>query len=573
MAYTVLARKYRSRTFDEVVGQEPIATTLVNSITAARIHHGYLFTGTRGVGKTSMARILAKALNCLKADGPTTKPCLECDSCKGIAEGQDIDVVEIDAASNTGVDNIRELRANTAFRPARARFKIYIIDEVHMLSTGAFNALLKTLEEPPDHVKFILATTEIQKVPATIRSRCQCFNFRNIGADEIAGVVTKIAADEGTAMDDAVAKRIARLANGSMRDALSLLDQLISVSPKRVSADVLDEILPPAQDEQVFALLQCAAAGDAAAALAKVDEILASGRGLESLCTDAIEVARSLMLIRACGIDAPMVDVPAGGRDSYKTLSAAFELSQFVQMIAMLEELRRNVRFSGSGRALTDAVVVRLSHMKQWTALETLLARAAGNADPIEKKKTLTSVVPMPASIAPAARTAEPAFVVTDPRVVEQPPSAAAAIESRSYAITPEPRAQTGRPNLASEPRAQASGVTRSTSTPAPSESPHSLALGVRTDDLAPAPDRVDFDTTALEPSDDGDDDTPDSPAATSPRTADLRPMALPVSAEMRAKIMHDPVVTQALDLFDGMIVNMQRIVHAAPAVPTDDSE
>ena len=177
MSYRVLARAYRSRTFEEIVGQEAIAATLRNAIASARVHHGYLFTGTRGVGKTSMARILAKALNCLASEGPTVTPCCRCASCIAVAEGEDVDVVEIDAASNTGVDNIRDLRGNAAFRPARARFKVYIIDEVHMLSTGAFNALLKTLEEPPAHAIFVLATTEIDKVPATIKSRCLLFEF------------------------------------------------------------------------------------------------------------------------------------------------------------------------------------------------------------------------------------------------------------------------------------------------------------------------------------------------------------------------------------------------------------
>ena len=387
MAYTVLARKYRSRTFDEVIGQEPIATTLVNAIKTARIHHGYLFTGTRGVGKTSMARILAKALNCLEADAPTAKPCCQCDACLAIAEGQDIDVVEIDAASNTGVDNIRELRGNTAYRPARARFKIYIIDEVHMLSTGAFNALLKTLEEPPEHVKFILATTELQKVPATIQSRCQRFIFRNIGPDPIARRLGEIAKAEGAKTEPVALRRIAGLANGSMRDALSILDQLLSVSPKKLTAKLLDEILPPAQDEQVFALLQHVAAGELATVLTDVDSILGQGRGLDMLCHDCVETIRSLMLVRICGSDAPLVDLPAGARDDYAKLSQEFELSQYVQMIAMLEELRRNVRFSGAGRALADALLVRLTRMREWASIEQLLGQLPADIKTTDEKK------------------------------------------------------------------------------------------------------------------------------------------------------------------------------------------
>jgi DNA polymerase-3 subunit gamma/tau len=388
MAYTVLARKYRSRTFEEVIGQEPIATTLVNAIKTGRIHHGYLFTGSRGVGKTSMARILAKALNCQKYEAPTVTPCCECDVCRSIAEGQDVDVLEIDAASNTGVDNIRELRSNTAYRPARARFKVYIIDEVHMLSTGAFNALLKTLEEPPEHVKFILATTEVQKVPATIQSRCQRFNFRNIPAEAIARRLAEIAAAEGAQVEEAVVQRVARLAAGSMRDALSILDQLLSVSPKKLQIKVLDEILPPPQNERVVTLLEHAAAGDAAAVLTELDGLLSAGYGLEVFCNDAIEVVRTLLLLRTCGPDANMVDIPAGGRDQYLQLSQRFEVSHYVQMIGMLEELRRSVRYSGVGRALTEVVMVRFARMREWASIEQLLRQLPPDqGGPAEKKK------------------------------------------------------------------------------------------------------------------------------------------------------------------------------------------
>jgi len=401
MAYTVLARKYRSRTFEEVIGQEPIATTLVNAIKTGRIHHGYLFTGSRGVGKTSMARILAKALNCLKAEEPTVSPCCACEACLAIAEGQDIDVIEIDAASNTGVDNIRELRSNTAYRPARSRFKVYIIDEVHMLSTGAFNALLKTLEEPPEHVKFILATTEVQKVPPTIQSRCQRFNFRNIPPEAIARRLAEIAAAEGAQAEEAALRRVARLAGGSMRDALSILDQLLSVSPESITAAVLDEILPPAQDEQVLTLLRHAAAGDVAAVLADVDGMLSQGRGLEVFCNDLIESVRTLMLVRACGPQTSLVDLPAGDRAEYARLSAQFELSQYVQMIAMLEELRRNVRFSGAGRALADAVAVHLARLREWSPIEDLIARLPAERAPAEEKKALS---PAPRPVVGAGR-------------------------------------------------------------------------------------------------------------------------------------------------------------------------
>ncbi len=379
MAYRVLARAYRSATFDEVVGQETVATTLKNAIKSGRVHHGYLFTGTRGVGKTSMARILAKALNCLASDGPTATPCLKCDSCTAVAEGQDIDVVEIDAASNTGVDNIRELRSNSTLRPARSRFKIYIIDEVHMLSTGAFNALLKTLEEPPPHVKFILATTESHKVPATIQSRCQRFDFRAIDSSQMAKHLAQIAKSEGIEAEEAVLKRVARLANGSMRDALSLLDKLLSYDPKRLTAETVNEVIPPAHDELSAAVMEAVAKNDPSAALQALDQALQTGRTVERFCDHLIDHVRTLMVARVCGAETDLVDVSDASRTALAQQAAEFDPPTYVYMIALLEELRRNVRSSGAARALADAAIVRLAMSKQFTDIRSLIEKAAGS--------------------------------------------------------------------------------------------------------------------------------------------------------------------------------------------------
>ncbi len=373
MSYRVLARAYRSSTFDEVVGQDAVATTLKNAILGGRVHHGYLFTGTRGVGKTSMARILAKALNCLAFDDATATPCLECDSCKAVAEGEDVDVVEIDAASNTGVDNIRELRSNATLRPARARFKIYIIDEVHMLSSGAFNALLKTLEEPPSHVKFILATTESHKVPATIQSRCQRFDFRAIDVDAITSHLERITESEKIEAEDGVLRRVARLANGSMRDALSILDKLLSYDAKRLTREVTDEVIPPPHDELSLAIIDRVSENDAGGALKALDDALQTGRTVEQFCTHLIEHLRTLMILNVCGPETDLIDVSSSMRETLVEQSARFDGPTFVYMITLLEELRRSVKSSGAARALADAAVVRLAMSTSFSDINTLI--------------------------------------------------------------------------------------------------------------------------------------------------------------------------------------------------------
>ena len=375
MSYTVLARRYRSGSFEEVVGQEAIARTLRNALATDRVAHAYLFTGTRGVGKTTMARILAKALNCLSSEGPTPEPCGQCDSCERIAGGEDIDVLEIDGASNTGVDHIRDLRQNAIYRPARSRFKVYIIDEVHMLSTSAFNALLKTLEEPPEHVKFILATTEPNKVPATIQSRCQRFDFRNLSVEEIAGQLETVLAGEGVKAQEGVTRRVARLARGSMRDALSLLDQLLSMATGEVTAELLRELTGEPETARVEALAGALAAGEAGGVLRAANEAFDAGLGPEVVAEALQEYLRDLMVLRTCGWDTEMVEAQGEAREAMRGQAQQFDEATLVYQISVLEEVRRALKGGGSGRALLEAALVRLSRAERFSDTRALLEK------------------------------------------------------------------------------------------------------------------------------------------------------------------------------------------------------
>ena len=337
-AYTVLARRYRSQNFDELVGQEAIVQTLKNAIKSNRVAHAFLFTGTRGVGKTSAARILAKAINCpnRSKDG---NPCGKCETCKAISRGEDIDVIEIDGASNNSVDQIRELRQSAGIRPARSPYKIYIIDEVHMLSTGAFNAqLLKTLEEPPEHVKFIFATTDIHKVPATIISRCQRFDFKNIPTPRIAAHLKEIVKDEGSIADKDAILRIARLGNGSMRDALSILDRVLSMGEKKITDKILEDLLGRPPTAAIAQLIESIANGDAAAAITRADALLKEGMGVEQVLSEIIDFLRNLMLVATCGKETELLDVPTESRAAYTGLATKFDAPTLVHLIALCEQ-------------------------------------------------------------------------------------------------------------------------------------------------------------------------------------------------------------------------------------------
>jgi DNA polymerase-3 subunit gamma/tau len=403
MAYTVLARRYRSSNFDQVIGQDHVAQTLKKAIRTGRIAHAYLFCGTRGVGKTSMARILAKALNCQSFPGPTDTPCGTCDSCQAIARGEDIDVIEIDAASNTGVDNVRDVISNAAYRPVRGRFKIFIIDEVHMLSKQAFNALLKTLEEPPEHVKFILATTEPEKLPATILSRCQRYDFRNISAREIAGHLKEICKQEKIDADDDALLLVAKAGCGSMRDALSLLDRLLSVGEKHVNVELVEQLLGLPKAQVLFDLAEGIAAADVPLTLTRADAIVQSGMSVDSLLSALVDHLHNLLILRTCGSSSDLVEVPGLAKAEMDVQAKKFDAAVLVQDIAILEELRRTVRQSQAGRALLDATLVRLALADQFASVGQLLANLdspdgaavePGPAGPALKKNSIELIPP-----------------------------------------------------------------------------------------------------------------------------------------------------------------------------------
>ncbi len=434
MSYTVLARRYRSGNFDEVVGQAHIAQTLKKAIESGRIAHAYLFCGTRGTGKTSTARILAKALNCEKFDKPTTEPCGKCESCLAIARGDDIDVIEIDAASNTGVDNVRDLIANSQFHPARSRFKVYIIDEVHMLSKSAFNALLKTLEEPPSHVKFILATTEPEKVLPTILSRCQRYDFRNIPTREIADHLKDVCKKEKIKADEDALLMIAKAGAGSMRDALSLLDRLLSVGEKSLTTEMIEQLLGLPKTQLVFDLAQSIGSGDVKSVLTKVETITAQGLSVDTLIGSLVDHLRNLLILRTCGPDTNLVEAPGLSIEQLVEQANQFEPAVLTQDITILEELRRQIRVSQAGRALLDATLVRLALADQFSSIGQLLTGGNGAgprpaaAANIQKKKFEPVTV--------ASRTViSPPTVAANARVaVESPVSEAATASATAVA-------------------------------------------------------------------------------------------------------------------------------------------
>ncbi len=373
--YTVLARKYRSQDFNSLIGQDVLVKTLTTAINTGRIAHAYIFTGIRGTGKTSTARILAKALNCLSSDGPTATPCGVCENCRAIAAGQHIDVMEIDAASHTGVDNIRDILDAAQYRPTNGRYKVYIIDEVHMLSTAAFNALLKTLEEPPAHVIFILATTEIRRVPVTILSRCQRFDLVRVPVDTLKSHFAWIANQEKIDLSDAANELLARAADGSVRDGLSLLDQAIAQTGGHVDEQAVMSMLKRADRNVVVDFMDVILSGDTAKALDMIDSIYTNGADLTMLLSDMMEWTHwaTRMHQSVNSGDGSNSPYTADQRERIKKIDARISLNTLSRIWQVMVAAVSEMQMSGNQKQCFDMLVVRMMHIADMPSIPDIL--------------------------------------------------------------------------------------------------------------------------------------------------------------------------------------------------------
>lgn len=415
MSYTALYRKFRPDNFDDVKGQDHIVTTLTNQIKANRIGHAYLFCGTRGTGKTTVAKILAKAVNC---EHPVNgSPCNECAMCKAIQAGTAMNVIEIDAASNNGVDNIREIREEVAYRPTEGKYKVYIIDEVHMLSTGAFNALLKTLEEPPSYVIFILATTEAHKIPITILSRCQRYDFHRISIDTIAARLSELLTAEGVEAEEKAVRYVAKKGDGSMRDALSLLDQCISFYLGQVlTYDKVLDVLG-AVDAEVFSrLLRKVLSGDVTGSIHVLEDLITGGRELGQFVSDFTWYMRNLLLVKTSENPEEAIDVSSENLKLLKEESGMTDVETLMRYIRIFSDLSNQIRFASQKRVLVEIALIKLCRPAMETNLDSVLDRLRVLEKQMEERPVQQVIV----RESEAGGAGEPGAAVTGTATVQQ---------------------------------------------------------------------------------------------------------------------------------------------------------
>ena len=474
MSYKVIARKYRPQTFTEIVGQQHVTQTLANAIKSNRVAHAYIFSGVRGVGKTTTARILAKALNCVK--GPTAEPDNTCDSCREISAGTSLDVLEIDAASNRGIDQIRELREMVRYAPASSRYKVVILDEAHQLTDEASNALLKTLEEPPERVVFILATTRSEDLVDTIKSRAQLFNFRSLAFKEIAGEIERVAKSENLKIDSGAVAVLARAAEGSLRDGLSLLEQAIAYSGDEITDAQVRELLGVVAESVLDELVEAIATQSAERALGLVHRLITDGQNLQHFCREAIRHFRNLLVSRVCGADSDLVAAPPDERPRLAEQAARFteeDLTRFFQiLLATDDDLRRKP----DPRLHLELGLLKLVNAQRLAPLEEILAdlrgeapRATGSSSPPRPIPPRAVSASQPISPASSAATAARMAPAAPPETKLAAPSGAVSSASPAASL-PSPPRSIPTPVPASPPRIVARAAEDSTGGLAPAQ-------------------------------------------------------------------------------------------------------
>jgi DNA polymerase III subunit gamma/tau len=565
MSYLVLARKWRPKTFDEVVGQGTLTKTLKNALSSGRIGHAFLFSGARGVGKTTTARILAKALNCSQGDGPQAEPCGECPSCLEIASGASLDVQEIDGATNNGVEQVRELRESARYSPARDRFKIWIIDEVHMLSTGAFNALLKTLEEPPPRVKFIFATTEYHKIPDTILSRCQQYDFRMIPAKELVAHLRQVADGETIQVSDESLARIARAAEGSARDALSLFDQVLSFSGNEVKDEDLAALLGLVDRELLLTASQSVVEGNSLALLDLVERLSDYGADYKNFARELLLHYREVLLLKLAPDSSTLLaGIVPEERARLRPLADAYSEEDLLRILDLLTKADEELRRAQDPRVTLELALLKMVQQRRLLPFAELVERverlAAGRPAPP------SATAPAPAASAASAPAPRPAFSPAA-AVAKAPAPAPAAVK----APTPAP---SGAPTPATTALAASGGDDLLAALLAACQPRPSLAQPLRS-----ATARIEGDILVLEVAPDfvafasmHQDEYRDLAKSAAGRTLKVQigsavvveeaPVALSQEevkkARLRQEAAREPSVQEALDLFDGKLLDVR---------------
>jgi DNA polymerase-3 subunit gamma/tau len=470
MSYQVLARKYRPQRFSEVIGQEHVTRTLKNAIEQGRTAHGYIFSGHRGIGKTTVARILAMALNCRSADHPVPEPCGVCESCTEIRAGNSVDVIEIDAATNRGIDEIRELREAARYRPARDRFKMYILDEAHQITEAAFNALLKTLEEPPEHVVFMLATTQPEDIPQTIRSRCQHFSFRAVRFEQILAQLRDLVGRETIEADDEALALLAEAGDGSVRDALSILDQAIASSAGRLTAEAVRHLVGAAPSGALEEVMEAVARSSSEEVLQLADRLMGEGQNPSHFAKQLVRFLRNAVVAKVASADSPLLQISADERARVGRIAELFSEEDLTRHLAIMLRTHSDLGYRQEQRFHLELGLLKMAHAQRLLPIEQLLSDVA--------------VSPVTPAVRPGAR----------PAVISEARSSAATSPSRSAYVSPfaadSARKSRGKPEMAAE-EAPAAGVRAPTSgnLPAPiimgSAAPRGLADPIP----APAPD------------------------------------------------------------------------------------